>query len=170
MKIKVQITVESETGQPGVVQEVARLERGPFRPETLGLSLAEARAILAGLEQHLVGRQTAEFVAQERRCPRCGQPRACKDCQSIVFRTPFGKLTLASPRLYCCPCECQGLKSFSPLAQCLPERTSPELVYLETKFAALVSYGLSRQTLARGAPDRPGLEYHGHSAARAANG
>ena len=38
MKIKVQITVQSDEGQAEVVQEVARLERGPLRPDTLGLS------------------------------------------------------------------------------------------------------------------------------------
>jgi hypothetical protein len=64
-----------------------------------------------------------------------------------VLRTPFGKLTLDSPRLYRCRCESPELKSFSPLADLLPERTSPELAYLETKFAALVSYGLSVQLL-----------------------
>jgi hypothetical protein len=36
-----------------------------------------------------------------------------------------------------------GSASFSPLAEQLPERTAPELVYLETKFAALLSYGLT---------------------------
>ena len=33
------------------------------------------------------------------------------------------------------------------MAECLPERTSPELAYLETKFAALVSYGLTLKLL-----------------------
>jgi hypothetical protein len=147
MKITVQITVQSDEGHTEAVRQVACLERGPLQPETLGLSLAEARSILAGLEQSLVEQQVAEFVVQEKRCPRCGQPRACKDCQAIVFRSPFGKLKLASPRLYRCRCEGAGPKSFRPLAGRLPERTSPELVYLETKFAALVSYGLSVQLL-----------------------
>jgi hypothetical protein len=56
MKITVQITVRSEEGQAEMVQEVACLERGRLRPATLGLSLAEARSILAGLEQSLVER------------------------------------------------------------------------------------------------------------------
>jgi hypothetical protein len=71
MKITVQITVKSDDGKREVLQEVARFERGPLRPDTLGLSLAEARAILAGLEQTLVEQQAAEFIAQARRCPRC---------------------------------------------------------------------------------------------------
>jgi hypothetical protein len=147
MKITVQITVKSEAAASEVVREVARLERGPLYPETLGLSLAEARSILASLEQTLVEHQATEFIAQQRPCPQCGQERACKGHHQIVFRTPFGKLRLDSPQLYACPCQSPGPKSVSPLAERLPERTSPELVYLETKFAALVSYGLSVQLL-----------------------
>ena len=64
-----------------------------------------------------------------------------------MFRTPFGKLQLDSPRLYRCGCESDGGRSFSPVAELLPERTSPELMYLETKFAALVSYGLTVKLL-----------------------
>jgi hypothetical protein len=147
VQIKVQITVNSEQGEPEVIQEVARLERGPLQPDTLGLSLAEARAILAGLEQTIAQHQVAEFTAQAQRCPRCGRERTCKGHHRIVFRTPFGKLQLDSPQLYRCPCEAQGPKSFSPLAELLPERTSPELAYLETKFAALASYGLTLKLL-----------------------
>ena len=54
---------------------------------------------------------------------------------------------LDSPRLYRCRCEPDDGRSFSPLAELFPERTSPELAYLETKFAALASYGLSVQLL-----------------------
>jgi len=120
-----------------VVQEMARLQGGTLRPETLGLSLAEARAILAGLEQTLVEQQIVEFVAHAWRCPQCERERACKAQHRIVVRTPFGKFRLGSLQLYRCRCERQGPKSFSPLAERLPERTLPELAYLETKFAAL---------------------------------
>ena len=75
MKITVQVTVQSGKRQAEAVRQVACLERGPLQPETLGLSLAEARAILADLEQGLVEQQVAEFIVQEKRCPRCGQPR-----------------------------------------------------------------------------------------------
>jgi hypothetical protein len=49
--------------------------------------------------------------------------------------------------LYRCQCESDERTSFSPLAELLQERSSPELVYLETKFAALVSYGLTVELL-----------------------
>jgi hypothetical protein len=147
MKIKIQITIESDEGKPEALQEVAQLNRGSLRPESLGLTLAEARSILAGIEQTVVERQAAEFVAQQRLCSACGQERSCKGRHQIVLRTPFGKLKLESPRLYRCQCESEDRKSFSPLAALLPERTHPELVYLETKFAALVSYGLTVELL-----------------------
>jgi hypothetical protein len=39
MKIKIQITIESDAGNPEVVREVVQLDRGTLRPETLGLTL-----------------------------------------------------------------------------------------------------------------------------------
>ena len=95
----------------------------------------------------MVEQQAAEFIAQQRACSHCGHERSCKGRHHIVFRTPFGKLRLESPRLYHCQCESDDRTSFSPLAELLQERSSPELIYLETKFAALVSYGLTVELL-----------------------
>jgi hypothetical protein len=69
MKITVQIAIQPDEGQAAVFQQVACLERGALRPDTLGLSLAEARSILAGLEQTMAERQAAKFVAQARGVP-----------------------------------------------------------------------------------------------------
>ena len=64
-----------------------------------------------------------------------------------MFRTLFGKLKLVSPRFYHCRCQGNGKASFSPLAELLPERASPELLYLETRWAALMSYGMTVKLL-----------------------
>jgi hypothetical protein len=73
-----------------------------------------------------------------------------------VLGTLFGTVRLRSPRLYHCPCQPQRTQTFSPLAAALPERTTPEFLYLETKFAALMSYGLTVQVLEEVLPmDRP---------------
>jgi hypothetical protein len=45
------------------------------------------------------------------------------------------------------PVPAQPTRTFSPLTAHLPERTTPELLYLESKFAGLVSYGLSARLL-----------------------
>src|SRR5919199_581616 len=58
------------------------------------------------------------------------------------------QLDLASPRLRRCPCQHRGPVSSSPLVELLPEHTAPELWYLESKWASLVSYGLTARVLA----------------------
>src|SRR4051812_28748887 len=143
MRVRIQVIVESEAGAPPVVQEVATLERGPLQAGGLGLTLAEAKGLLRGVQEAMVARQAAEFVAQQEVCPECGKARPRKGRHEIVYRTLFGKLRLDSPRLYECPCRGPARASASPLAARLPERTAPELAYLEAKFAALVSYGLT---------------------------
>jgi hypothetical protein len=72
-------------------------------------------------------RQVADFVTQAQRWPRCGRDRAGNGHHRLVFRTPFGKPKLDSPQRYRCPCEAQESKGVSPLAERIPERTSPEL-------------------------------------------
>ncbi len=143
MRVRIQLIVESEAGDPPVVREVATLERGPLQPEGLGLTLAEAKDLLRGVQETMVAEQVSEFVAQQQCCPDCGRPRPRKGRHELVYRTLFGKLRLDSPRLYVCPCRQPDRASASPLAELLPERTAPELAYLETKFAALMSYGLT---------------------------
>ena len=64
-----------------------------------------------------------------------------------MFRTVFGALPVESPRLTHCACQPHDTHSFSPLADLLPEHTTPELLYLETKWAALTSYGTSVKLL-----------------------
>jgi hypothetical protein len=55
---------------------------------------------------------------------------------------------LDSPRWWSCPCTPRhGVRTFSPLAAVLRERTTPELSYLQARFAGLVSYGLSADML-----------------------
>ena len=144
MRVRIQVIIESEAIETPVVQEVATLERGPLQPEGLGLTLAEAKDLLRGVQETMSVGQAAEFVAQQGRCPSCGQVRHRKGRHEIVYRTLFGKLRLGSPRLYACPCqEAAPRASTSPLAERLPERTAPELAYLEAKFASLMSYGLT---------------------------
>jgi hypothetical protein len=153
MRLKVQVIIESESGEAEMVQEVTKLERQSLRPETLGLTLSEAKALLQEVQKAMVTHQSAEYVAQQLACPDCGRIRSQKGKHQVVFRTLFGTVRLESPRLS--PCGCcrkEGPRSFSPLAALLPERTAPELAYLETKFAALISYGLTAELLAEVLP------------------
>src|SRR5262249_1002845 len=53
----------------------------------------------------------------------------------------------ASPRRRRCPCQRDGQASTSPLLELLPEHTAPELLYLESKWSSLISYGLTAKAL-----------------------
>ena len=141
--MRIQVIVESETDAPPVIQEVITLERGPLQPESLGLTLAEAKDLLRGVQEAMVAEQVAEFVTRQQCCPDCGRPRPRKGRHEVVYRTLFGKLRLDSPRLYACPCQPRERASVSPVAVLLAERAAPELAYLEAKFAAMMSYGLT---------------------------
>ena len=152
MRVRVQVIVETDDDIPPTVHEVASVERGDLRIDTLGLQLAEAQHLLQNVQVVLIDEQVRISLAQQVACPSCGRARAHKDAHPIVVRTLFGTLHLRSPRWHQCPCQPQPTRTFSPLATALPERTTPELRYLESKFAGLVSYGLSANLLAETLP------------------
>lgn len=147
MKVKIQVVVELDNGDTQVIQEITQIERGSLQPENLGLSLAEAKTLLQNTQRILVEQQIAEYSQQQELCLHCEKKLLHKDKRTIVYRTLFGKLHLQSHRLLGCACQEPQTRSFNPVANLLKERTSPELLYLESKFASLMSYGLSVKLL-----------------------
>ena len=143
MKVKVQIVVEHDKDDAPIMEEVICLCRDNLRPETLGLTLEEGKQLLTRVQEIMVTHQATEYVEQHRTCPHCQQRRGNKGQHEIVYRSLFGKLHILSPRLYTCTCQPQQKRSFSPLAEVLPERTAPEFHYLQSKWASLMSYGLT---------------------------
>jgi hypothetical protein len=113
----------------------------------LGLTLAEGKAILKALQEVLVQQQLAAYLETQRLCTQCGHPHRSKGNHTIQVRTVFGTIPVHSLRLYQCPCQSDGARTFSPLAALLPEHLTPELLFLETKWAALVSYGITAELL-----------------------
>lgn len=152
MKVRIQMVFEAEDGMPQLIEEVALLERGPLRPSELGLSLAEAKTLLHGMQQSMVAEQVDQYLGRFKTCAQCNAQRTRKGQHTIVFRTLFGKLSLNSPRLYDCACQKPGRRSTSPLSDLLTSHCAPELTYLQTKFASLMSYGLSVDLLSEVLP------------------
>jgi hypothetical protein len=147
MNITIQIVIEHESLPGPLTEEVTCLCRGDLVPENLGLTLEEGKELLAKIQERMVTQQVAEYVEQHRVCPHCEKRRGNKGKQEIVYRSLFGKLNILSPRLYTCTCQPQEKRSFSPLAEVLPERTAPEFKYLQSKWASLMSYGVSVKLL-----------------------
>jgi hypothetical protein len=144
----VQVIVHPDDAEDSpVVREVFALDRDGLTPDTLGLRLAEAKDLLVAVQDSLVEQQVRRAVSAQVACPDCGMPRRHKDTRAIVMKTLFGTLRLDSPRWWHCGCQPQTNTTFSPLAWILPQRTTPELSYLQARFAGLVSYGLSADLL-----------------------
>jgi len=146
MHFRIQVVTIEDDGTEHM-QEIADLTRGEARIETTGLTLEESKQMLQTLQRAIIDRQVAAYLAQHRACPHCGKQRRLKKSETAPFRTPFGVVAVLNPRWYQCPCQPHTEKTFRPLTALLPARTSPELLYLETKWAALASYGLTVKIL-----------------------
>src|SRR5271155_1343331 len=75
-----------------------------YSPRTVGLTLAEGKLVLAGLQYHLVQAQTEDHCCRRRRCQRCGAPRPIKDKRSRRLLSLFGTVNVSAPRFE--PCRC----------------------------------------------------------------
>jgi hypothetical protein len=147
MKMTVQLVVCEDDGHEETITDVVILEKTCQQIAQVGLTLAEAKTLLQRLQQHLVEQQAATFVAMRTHCQACGVLLSTKGHHTLTFRTLFGTIRLTSPRLCHCPCTPHETATCSPLTALLPEHTAPELLFMETKWASLVSYGLTVQAL-----------------------
>src|ERR1700726_54483 len=146
MICKIQVVTIGEDGREETC-EITSIQGTDVKPETLGLALAEGKIILRDLQQGVVESQVSSLVLPKRTCPECGEPRCGKGNHTLSVRTVFGRLTVRSPRLFHCVCRPHDTKTFSPLAGLLPNHTLPELLFLETKWASLMSYGMTSKLL-----------------------
>lgn len=148
MKISVQVVVhpDDDTDTTPVVHEVLAVDRDEVSEAMLGLQLAEAKQLLAAVQDSVVSAQVDAALAAQACCPDCGRRFRHKDSRDIVIASLFGTLRVRSPRWRRCPCQGEAA-TFSPLAALLPARITPELAFLQARFAGLVSYGLSAQLL-----------------------
>jgi hypothetical protein len=110
--------------------------------DLIGLSLAEAKSLAAGVQETMIEVQAREALARESACVHCGQALRRNGSHSVQYRTLFGRLRLASPRLYACPCQGQTHRSHSPISAWLGSHTS---LTTWKRHAAKVGERLDRQ-------------------------
>ena len=147
MRIQLQLRVVADDDSVISDDEILRLDKGDDQVEAIGLSLVEAKAVLAGIQQRVVTAQAASFLARHRCCDRCGRGLLSKGPCRLRFRTASGTIPLVSPRCHRCRCQPAATKTFSPLTWLVTEHTAPERVYLETRWASLMSYGMTADVL-----------------------
>ena len=97
MRVKVLLQLTAEDGNAAAAQ-VAVFEKQTERPEDLGLSIAEGKAVMATIQRQVVDAQVASWVARHRCCEACGARRQSKGSYPVVL-TLYGDVRVASPRL-----------------------------------------------------------------------
>lgn len=146
MKVTIEMVNEEGADTEGRRVIVATLERsGKESPKAgMGLRLQEARSINRGIQEEMLAAEAGQYVRMRSSCSHCQRSLGVKGQHEIVYRTPFGKARLTSPRLYS-TCRCgqaasKRHRTFSPLADALADRTHPQLLFLQTSWAAILPY------------------------------
>lgn len=138
MKFRVEVVCVHEGSEQRC--SVMEMERAELTMETLGMTVAEGKRMLHGVQDFVASQQTEEDLKRRRNCPACGQQHHSKDAGTHAIKTVFGPVAVPNPRWRRCPCQSEGPKTFRPTAAWLQGRTSPELLYLETKWASLIPF------------------------------
>src|SRR5450631_740395 len=139
MKFRVEVVCLHEGGEQRC--NVLEMERTELALETLGLSVAEGKAMLHGVQDFVATQQGIEDLERKRACAACGQRRSSKEVGTYTVKTVFGPVEVPNPRWNRCACQSEGSRTFRPATAWLQgERTSPELLYLETKWASLIPF------------------------------
>ena len=164
------MVTQTETGED--IQELACLERETEGLESIGISLAEAKALLAALQKQVARQQVAAYLADRNASiwenklagiaenvddELNGKAKAEIDAfidekADALFAPVYGQVPVFANFHYSvsgeyseiaaalkCP-HCAQAFRHNPLAELLTEHCSPERLYLETKWASLVSF------------------------------
>lgn len=146
MDIEIEVKI---TGPDGAAhtEKVATFSKGTDTIGEIGLSISESKELLLKLQQEIVSAQCVAYCATCACCPCCRRKLRCKARGQIRYRTVFGDVTVPSPRFYRCECHDGSAKTFSPLTELLPDHVAPELLWLETKWSSLASFGITAKIL-----------------------
>jgi hypothetical protein len=104
-------------------RRVLTIERRELAIETLNRSLTEGKSLLAG-------------VSSDYGCV----PTATSGLWKHAREDAFGLINVPNPRWNRCACRTDGPKTFRPTRTWLNGQSSPEMLYLETKWASLIPF------------------------------
>src|SRR3954453_9947819 len=143
--LRVQLQLRIVSDDDAVIRDevILELDKSNDRLDAVGLCLKDSKDLLGRLQHAVVEAQAAAYVNRHRCCSVCGRSLRGKGQYPIVFRTVFGNVALSSPRFYRWGCQPADGQTFSPLAELFTEHVAPELLYLETRWASLISFGMT---------------------------
>ena len=139
MRWTFKLVFEAVPGSP-VEHEVGMIERAEeISPASVGLTIAEGKALLASLQAQIVTAQVQQHVASMKSCPQCGNAFRTKGHYQSTLRSVYGSVGMRVRRLKACACSGSQARSFSTLFTNKSPIT-PELRYLTAKMAALLPF------------------------------
>jgi len=115
-----------EINRPGDLVDIANL----------GLTLSEAKRLLAGVQREIVAAQAREHAVRRPDCSCCGGVCRVKDYRDHAVATLFGQVTVRLPRFRCAACG--GIEAgVGWPSHC---RSTPELDQLQAHLCAVMTY------------------------------
>jgi hypothetical protein len=131
-----------------------------YSTETLGLSVAEGKETLAGLQRHLVQAQADEHCRSRRRCDYCGAQRPLKDFRRRQLTSLYGVVEVRAPRFDPCRCGVASRRTITPVAEIMPDRCTPEYERTLARMGSVLPYRRARSLLVEFFPlgDAPEVE------------
>jgi hypothetical protein len=83
MRIQIQLRIVADDDSVISEDEILQLDKGDDRLEAIGLSLGEAKTLLAGIQERMVTAQATSFAARHRGCRECRNFRVWAITQGI---------------------------------------------------------------------------------------
>src|SRR5690242_18665399 len=111
----------------------------------LGLTLAEGKRLLAGLQQQIVAAQARDHAVRRPNCQSCGAVCRVKDYRDHAVATLFGQVRVRLPRFRCAGCGGSEAGHGWP-SHC---RSTPELDQLQAHFSTLMTYRVAAEVMAQ---------------------
>jgi hypothetical protein len=121
----------------------------------VGLTLAEAKALQARVQQEVVAAQARGHAVQRPNCRSCGGKCHVKDYRDHQIATLFGRVTLRLPRFRCKAC-CAAEAGVRWPMNC---RSTPELDELQAHLSALMTYRVAADVLEQMLPVDAGANH-----------
>jgi hypothetical protein len=124
--------------------DVLRIAR-PGDLASLGLTLADGKRLLAGVQRELVAAQARAHAVRRPECRSRGVACRVKDYRQHAIATLFGRVTVRLPRFRCAGCGTIAAGTGWPPHA----RSTPELDRLRAQLSALLTYRTAAEVLAQ---------------------
>ena len=124
----------------------------------LGLTLAEAKRLLARVQQEIVATQARDHAVQRPECPHCDRACRVKDYRDHAVATLFGQVMVRLPRFRCAACAACGAIE-AGVAWPSHCRSTPELDRLQAHLCALMTYRTAADLLEQMFPVEAGKHH-----------